>query len=442
MTIQELTNMNVETAGLIKNSDAISQSIVAAATEYADTRLAQETGIQQLKAKLQTVNASPESPMDYDKSRVREMPLSADSLTMDMQYFSFNENEQHVSNTIATIRDFIDASTDVLGDAMSNKISTAATSQINRQKENHDITGTLIITASCTHRNAVVISPFVIDIDKAITVWNELFPEGDRVNTNEPAAIRELAKNESSSDKSISLLSGATYGSSFVGMVHVLRKETTKALPQEAVDAIQEQFKVGKWFATESGGFGIDPSFSSDIKNLISSQGITAHVTIITMGVVPSVKSNELRAGVKTLTEVDTVKTANEISVVTDTADDIKTLSSSAARSQSLAEMQSIKSASVQNVMMGLGKIDEAANRVLDVNSMMTAFEDYTGKVNSGRVGVPINYYLKKITRAELAAQWIQKYYPDTGRPATANAEMPSGAAEDPGQTPASDSPA
>lgn len=413
MTIQELTNMDINTTDLIKKSEEIGKSIVSAAVEYAGVRVEQETKVQELKGKVQTVNRALESPVDFDKTGVKEMALAADSLTMDVQYFSFNENEKNTENTIATIKDFIDASTDVLGDAMSGKISSAATSQINKQKENHDIAGTLIITASCTHRSATMLSPLVLDIDKAVSVWNELFrDDADKIKVHDPAAVQQAAAEETNQEKSISLLSGATYGSSFVGMVHVLRKESAKALPPELVENIQEQFTVGKWFARESGGFGIDPSFSGEIKNLLSSQNITAHITIITMGVVPSLKSNELRIGVKTFAEVDTTKTVEEVSAVTSGAGERKTLSSSAASAQAGAEMLAVKASSVQNVMMGLSKIDESANRVLDINSMMTAFEDYISKINQGKTGVPVNYYLKNITRGQLAQLWLARYYP------------------------------
>jgi hypothetical protein len=419
MTIQELTNMDIDATGLIKSSETIGRSIVAAATEYATIRLEQETKIQELKTGVQMVNTNLESPIDYDRSRIREMPLSADSLTMDVQYFSFDETRASAGSTIATIKDFIDASTNVLGDAMSGRISAAATSQIHQQQENHDIAGTLIISASCTHRNALVLSPCVLDVDKAVAVWNGLFSgESDRLSVSTPAAVRKMTQEKNGNGQSIGLLSGATFGSSFVGMVHVLRKEATKPLSPALIDSIQEQFTIGKWFAKESGGFGIDPAFSTTIRNLISSQNISSHVTIITMGVVPSLKSNEVRTGVRTMADADAGKLVENISVVTNDTDEIITPPSSAARSQNLAEMMAVRASTTENVMIGLSKIDEAANKILDVNSMMTAFEDYISKVNSGKSGVPVNYFVKPITRSQLAELWMAKYYPARNRPA------------------------
>ena len=63
--------------------------------------------------------------------------------------------------------------------------------------------------------------------------------------------------------------------------------------------------------------------------------------------------------------------------------------------------------------MSGLEKIDSGQNKMLDINSLMTAFEDYVEKALAGNIGVPINFYLKSITRAQLAQMWVAKYYPN-----------------------------
>ena len=44
-----------------------------------------------------------------------------------------------------------------------------------KQRELHEISGTLVVTATCTHANAAIFAPFIIDADKAINAWNETF---------------------------------------------------------------------------------------------------------------------------------------------------------------------------------------------------------------------------------------------------------------------------
>ena len=43
----------------------------------------------------------------------------------------------------------------------------------------------------------------------------------------------------------------------------------------------------------------------------------------------------------------------------------------------------------------------------------MIALEDYIDKALSGDLGMPVNYYLKPITRSELAEMWVDKYFPN-----------------------------
>jgi hypothetical protein len=38
--------------------------------------------------------------------------------------------------------------------------------------------------------------------------------------------------------------------------------------------------------------------------------------------------------------------------------------------------------------------------------------EDYINKCLQGNIGLPINYYIKPITKSQLAQLWLSKYYP------------------------------
>ena len=56
-----------------------------------------------------------------------------------------------------------------------------------------------------------------------------MFPT-DRLNPEDPDAMQAARKEMGEDDQNkMSLLSGCTYGSSFVGMVHVLKNESTKS---------------------------------------------------------------------------------------------------------------------------------------------------------------------------------------------------------------------
>ncbi|MEL6275497.1 MAG: hypothetical protein AAFU03_10385, partial [Bacteroidota bacterium] len=74
--------------------------------------------------------------------------------------------------------------------------------------------------------------------------------------------------------------------------------------------------------------------------------------------------------------------------------------------------MMKMESTKITSALEGLAPIQEAANKILDINSVMDAMEDYVNKCLAGNVGVPINYYLKPITKAQLAEMWVNKYFP------------------------------
>ncbi|KAK3990397.1 hypothetical protein QBC44DRAFT_368925 [Cladorrhinum sp. PSN332] len=76
-------------------------------------------------------------------------------------------------------------------------------------------------------------------------------------------------------------------------------------------------------------------------------------------------------------------------------------------------QMVSMKAGEVKAALSALAEIDDGANKIVDINSMMNALEDYLKKAADGSSGVPINYYLKDITKDMLAEMWVAKYYPD-----------------------------
>src|SRR4051794_13518479 len=75
-------------------------------------------------------------------------------------------------------------------------------------------------------------------------------------------------------------------------------------------------------------------------------------------------------------------------------------------------QMVSLKAGEIKAALSALAEVDDGANKILDINSMMTALEDYLKKVAEGNSGVPINYYLKDITKDMHAQMWVAKYFP------------------------------
>jgi hypothetical protein len=127
------------------------------------------------------------------------------------------------------------------------------------------------------------------------------------IKTDDAKSLSKIEEaSETSADNSFNILSGATYGSSFVGMVHVLN--TTDTISRQEMNSIasslQATFDVGAWVAKATGGFGVESSFSKSAKSLLSMQKIQSHCSAVTMGIIPSIKSNQVKMTVKQFVEI------------------------------------------------------------------------------------------------------------------------------------------
>jgi hypothetical protein len=420
MTIQELTGMSVDSSDVLKSIVDLDKQISSAAADYAVKTIQTQKDIIALKIAAKKaavpVSARIESPIDYNRTQLKQMPLSADSLKMDAQYFTNEDESEGAKSTVATIRDYVSASTSFLGSTRSGQMTNNAQAQAASQYDNHKIAGTLVITAGCTHKNAVLLAPFVMDPDKAIRAWNILFPQ-DALSTDHPSQmVTSVMKEDPSKVTSfMKLLSGATYGSSFVGMVHVLRTDSTRSSQDmfAAASSLQASMTTGSWFGGFSGGFGVDSSFANDAKRLLSLQQINSHCSVITMGSIPSIKSSMIKQGVKEFANFTPDQMMGQLAALQNAnAGDQESVAEAANAARTGGQLTSLKAAQVKSVMTGLQEGDQAENKMLDINSLMNAFEDYVDKALAGNLGVPITYYLKYVPKSALAHLWVSKYFP------------------------------
>lgn len=413
MTINELADIGLgeddETKGQLSELD---NQIKQSAGAYLSARLNNETQIQQLRLQLNQleIQESLESPLDFGVSVLTSLPLSSESLKLDSQYFSFGSNLE--DDTLANVEKFIRSNTSQLG-AKSGEITGAVSSQISSQIQNHNIAGTLIIMASCTHSNVRLFQPLVIDPDKAVATWNQLYASNSKINIEQlkdPTTQNTINGSQSDAEM-LSIVSGASYGSSFVGMVHILNSDSNSQGDLDKLKGkLDEKLKIGGWLENSSGGFGIDESTMNEVKAFLSTQTVASHVSIVTMGAIPSMKSSALDLGIKKLTETDPGMLA---SLLTETFDTVETVNSEAEKSKTNARILSAQNSKTQGLVKGLAKIDHQNNKILDINSMMNAFESYVEAVQdqSGNTGVPINFFLKKISKPEIEKLWLKKYY-------------------------------
>ena len=423
MTVQELINMGLDPKDLVKKVKEVGTDVDKAATTYATTRLEQELKLQPLRAKMQIVNASIESPIDYNRTQIKTMPLAADSLKMDAQFFTFDDNTENDSDALSNIKSYVSSATSFLGAGVSFDMAKTAVDQVEKQRQMHKISGTLVLTATCTHKEAQVLAPFCLDVDKAIRAWNQLFPSAkDKIRMDENS-IKQIAEQEGTlGEKSFHIISGSTLGSSFVGMVHVLTTEKTTSSQDdgssEGTRDAKGSLDLGAAVAYLRGGFGVDKSFASDVKRLLSTQNVTSHVTLITAGYIPTIKANSVLLGVKQFANFDPSDMMTSLAKLSDfTSADSTSVQQAATAARTKGEFAALKTATITSVMQSLSQLDDGQNAMLDISSMVVAFEDYvktaSEATSEASIGVPINYYLKPITRTQLAEMWVSKYYPN-----------------------------
>ena len=75
--------------------------------------------------------------------------------------------------------------------------------------------------------------------------------------------------------------------------------------------------------------------------------------------------------------------------------------------------MAAMEATKIKSAISAVGEIDDGKNSMLNINSLMTAFESFVADAKAGS-GTPITYWLKPITACQLAMMYVAKYLPRT----------------------------
>lgn len=414
MTISELVGLGVDITELKERIDDLNKKVSDAARDYMTARITNDTGVQQLREEVASIEnvAGLESPLDFTGVQVARLSLASDSIKIDLQYFSYGSNDDTQTTAISAIESAIREATSPLGPTAREVPKTAA-AQITQQLKNHNLVGTLVITASATHRSSAMLEPLKLDVDKAVEVWNSVHSgAGEGINTSDLAAMIQAseAQEGAANARTLTLLTGANYGSSFIGMVHMVNSEATgTGLGEEQEEALQEQMRLGGWMKAATGGFGIDESVLDNVRKLLSTQSVSTHANLIVLGAVPTLSSSQLRLGVATLLDDQSRAVAGSQG---QQHEGRQTPSSMADASIKGGQQVARQSGLMQSVIQGLGAIDHASNKVVDLSTLMNAFDNYITQVSDTRsVGIPISFFFKKISKSHIARLWLDKYF-------------------------------
>ena len=414
MTYTELANLGLsqtQLTALDTQMTALDAALAKNAGDYAKAVLTSQANIAAGKAKITTLSEQPESPVDWNKTEIKKIELSSNTMNMDVQYIR-NEDEDdgsnaHADNVAASVSSAVSC---VFGFKAAASVATNVTNATLATTSAHNIVGTLVITAACTHKMATELAPFILDPEKAIDAWNQTYPSD--IIPSDPTAMAALINVENKNK--LHILSGKTIGSSFVGLVHFEQHESTNSTQNSnaSTKAANASFEYGGWFADYEGKFGITKDVSDNVKKMFSTTTVTSHCSLITMGLIPSIKSNLIKTTVNTL-KPDAKEVMSQLSAIQGATDSvIKTIGSSASDAKVGSQYIELNNSYITNVVSNLGVIENNNNQVIDTNSLMTAFDDYVQQATKGEDGVPINFFIREITKSAIVKAWMKKFNP------------------------------
>ena len=123
MTVQELTNLGVETPEITAEIKELNKQISTAAAEYGKVKLETEKNIQPLRATMSMMSDDIESPLDYTKSEVKSMGVSSDSMQLNVRYFSVDSNKERSESQASSIGGFVSEAMSGFGQAHAMQLS-------------------------------------------------------------------------------------------------------------------------------------------------------------------------------------------------------------------------------------------------------------------------------------------------------------------------------
>merc|ERR1719419_1670943 len=130
------------------------------------------------------------------------------------------------------------------------------------------------------------------------------------------------------------------------------------------------------------------------------------------MGLIPTIASNVVEFGVKQFAGFDAAEMGQKLATLSNSTTEASTIEQGAEEGRTQGQMGSMQSQTIESVLSGLEDMKKNADSILNVNTMMTALENYAQKAAEGGVGVPTNYLIKPINKKKLVLLWMKKYYP------------------------------
>lgn len=426
MTMRELASIGAtedQLKDFTKTLKGLTDKIVKAASDVGSAVIKAEGELAKIHSKQsqKQISSSVESPIDFQASELTDMPISSDTMDMDVQFYRFEENKQSAEDHASSVSGFVAGKLSGFGSSFSASVSGSVHKTAATTANSRNLLGTLVICANCTHKNARIFAPLVLDADRAIEAFvASTKKDWDVTDVEGMLKIANSEVKASDEQSGLQLLAGATFGSSFVGMVFLEHKSKSSSSQssESTAASIRAAFETNLIFESASGKIGMDAQASKNLKNLLSSDSIDAHCSVITRGIIPSIKSNQMKASIKEMKN-DPEENMKQLAAIQGASDSaVMTLSKQAQSAKKGNGAASLESNFITSTVSAINEADEQANQIIDANSLMVALDDYVAQAREGKSGVPINFYVQPVTQRTIATKWLRDYYPQLLHPA------------------------
>eukprot|EP00546_Thalassionema_frauenfeldii_P012527 CAMPEP_0178928500 /NCGR_PEP_ID=MMETSP0786-20121207/19940_1 /TAXON_ID=186022 /ORGANISM="Thalassionema frauenfeldii, Strain CCMP 1798" /LENGTH=470 /DNA_ID=CAMNT_0020604375 /DNA_START=132 /DNA_END=1541 /DNA_ORIENTATION=- len=414
---QDMINAGVSEQDLTKLDDeknVLKKQMVKAALDLGNATIAAETKVRAIESKYgqKKITFNFDSPIDFSASEIKKMPVSYDSTNMDVNYFR-NESERdsskaqnlsskiykHVSSTFASWST----------PEKAQNLGKAAHRVMEQQTSNHSIDGVIVITAHCTHKTA--------SIYETLRAWNNMFPKdkikasknevykaaGVPVPKTEGDAAAGITSTETdnagddASNNIMHLVTGATYGSSFVGFVHIKQ------------DSMGASSQMGASLANSIEGVaarslsGNNQGFSDNTKKLLSTSHVDTHCSLVTEGIIPQIASNTVTTSVQAL-KPEPAEIMAQIQAIQNASNELpnESLEASANHLQTTNTFMKMNNQYLSTAVSALAQQNQMENQVFDLNSLMTAFTNYVDVAKTGEAGFFENFFLRELSKKDV----------------------------------------
>eukprot|EP00547_Thalassionema_nitzschioides_P015835 CAMPEP_0194242432 /NCGR_PEP_ID=MMETSP0158-20130606/7963_1 /TAXON_ID=33649 /ORGANISM="Thalassionema nitzschioides, Strain L26-B" /LENGTH=506 /DNA_ID=CAMNT_0038977507 /DNA_START=101 /DNA_END=1621 /DNA_ORIENTATION=+ len=436
---QQMINMGVEGKNLEelrKQKGAVKAEMVASAIDLGKTTIVAQQKIFEYKMARQQkqISMSIESPIDFPNSPVIQFPASFDTMKFDVQMFRNEEMDQSSSAHASSVATKVGLA--VMGTNPSDgaqytvgvDASFSSSHSMAQTAEKHEIDSTIVITCVASHRMADLIEPCILHPVKLLNSWNALFPN-DQLQTDPQRmfmvameADAEDRKESPEGNNAISLLSGCTKSSSFIGYVHILKSDetTSKQRSDSVASALQVSIERDWQVQSMSGNFGVSASAQSTAASLLSTSGLQNSCSFTVTGVIPTIECHTVETTVKKM-QPDSQTVMKQLGTLNEATNSGAIIEKGDRASDNVGEAKiggqfiSLNNEYLKESVSALSEYDKTQNQVIDLNSMWTAFDDYRDKVREGNCGVPNNFFIKQIKKEDVAKNYIRTFYPNGG---------------------------